>query len=303
MAADDKKTSKAITLDNLPDEYQKLLDKYQGDPLQVFKAYGELERKMSEQGTELGTLRKDSDAKGKALKETSEWIKAANPVVEWYQKNLPAIQQYAEWARRGQTVMNQPNTQPVAQSTASILTPEEQHALMTQTIQAWNQQHFAPWVNGFTQQVEAYGRKQRDEIQQAFEQREKASMRVLWDAIEKIAPKEKVDYLRTYHEKSMEYADPSKFNPMKVSEEMITAQSRIVDLEAKLKEADTAREKLEQSHTVAIGGNNSSSFFPKVDDKKGTIPSGKADALQRVLKDVTDKHGKEGVDALFGPAR
>lgn len=274
----------------LDKELQELMDKYQEDPAAFAKGYRELEKKLSKQGEEVGTLRKKADDSEKAMTQLSEYTKTAKPIVDWYVQNQAALQQWVQGAQ---------NKNTASSASVSILTPDEQQALINSAAQYMQQRVIGPWSQQFAQQVEAYAKKQREELEASLSQRNQTSTQILWNALERALPKDKVDNLREYHTEALRFADPSKIDPLRVADEMIETKARLAEFKEKVKQFEQEKD---AAAKAAIPSYGSGLFAPKVegDKAKESVPQTREDRFKRVMEDVKTQHGNEGLEQLFG---
>ena len=275
----------------LDKELQELVDKYQEDPAAFAKGYRELEKKLSKQGEEVGTLRKKADDSEKAMTQLSEYTKTAKPIVDWYTQNQAALQQGVQGAQN----------KAASNTGVSILTPEEQQALINSAAQYMQQRVIGPWSQQFTQQVEAYAKKQREELEAALSQRNQTSTQILWNALERALPKDKVDSLREYHTEALRFADPSKVDPLKMADEMIETKAQLAEFREKVKQFEKEKDDAAKA-AIPSYGNGNGVFAPKAagDKAKESVPQTREDRFKRVMEDVKTKHGNEGLEQLFG---
>ena len=278
------------------EKYLKVLDKYGNDPNKVAEAYAELEEKLGAQGIELGDLRKKSEEATNAVTQYAEYVKNAKPVVDWYAQNQPRIQEL--WNQAAQ----QPARQPAQnQNMSSLLTQDEQQALINAAAQYTQQQVLGPWSQKFAQEVEKWATAKQAEMSDTFEKKQKAYAQVWWKTLEHAVPKESVEKLRVLHEEATKYADPSKIDPFKFAEESMDTRAKLAEYEEKIKTYEKERDDREKASTPSLGNNQG--LFPKeTDDKQKTAPKTRDDRFGAVLDQVKTAHGNDGLSALFGPA-
>ena len=281
----DKDTKKAA------EKFQKVLEKYGNDPQKVAEAYAELEEKMGAQGTELGDLRKKSEDLNKSVQQYAEWVKGAQPIVDWYGKNQDGLKQW---------VAAQANPQPQRQTFASssLLTPEEQQQIATLAAQQMQQTVLAPWSQTFSKQVEDWATAKTKELNDQFEQKQRAYAQVWWKTLEHAVPKEKVESLRSLHEEAMKYSDVKNVDPFKFAEEAITAKAKMADLESQVKAYKDKEDAREKQSVASLG--NGQGLFPRTDEEKKAIPKTRDERFAKTMGDLKAAHGSEGVEVLFG---
>jgi hypothetical protein len=272
------------------EKFQKVLEKYGNDPQKVAEAYAELEEKMGAQGMELGDLRKKSESLDATLQQYAEWVKGAQPIVEWYTKNQEGLKQWAA------AQMNPQPQHPVPQPSHanSLLTPEEQQQLALLAAQQVQQSVLVPWSQTFAKTVEDWAVKRSKELDDRFEQKQRAYAQVWWKTLEHAIPKEKVESLRSLHEEAMKYADLQKLNPLKLAEEAITTRAKLADFEAQVKEYKDKIEAQEKASVASLG--NGQGLFPRTDEEKAAIPKTRDDRFAKVMGSL----GADGREVLFG---
>ena len=277
------------------EKYLKVLEKYGNDPNKVAEAYAELEEKIGTQGQELGDLRKKSEEASKAVQQYADYVKNAKPIVDWYSQNEQQVKRLYEQAN--QQAQRQTSNQFVGQNT--ILTPEEQQALIAAAAQHTQQQVLAPWSQHFAKQAEEWVAKQMTDLQDAFDKKQRAYAQVWWKTLEHAVPKDSVEKLRLLHEEATKYADPSKLDPFKFAEETIDTKAKLADYEEKIKTYEKEKVDREKAATVSLGNNQG--LFPKTDDdKQKAAPKDRDDRYKAVMESVKTTHGNDGIEALFG---
>lgn len=278
------------------EKYLKVLEKYGNDPNKVAEAYAELEEKFGAQGSELGDLRKKSEDATNTVQQYADYVKNAKPVVDWYAQNQTRIQELWNQASQQQT------RQPAQTSNASsLLTQDEQQALINAAAQYTQQQVLGPWSQKFAQEVEKWATAKQVEMNDSFEKKQKAYAQVWWKTLEHAVPKESVEKLRILHEEATKYADPSKIDPFKFAEEAMDTKSKLAEYEEKIKTFEKERDAREKAATPSLGNNQG--LFPKeADDKQKTAPKTRDDRFGAVLDQVKTAHGNDGLSSLFGPA-
>ena len=278
-------------------KYEKILEKYGNDPAKVAAAYAELEDKLGSQGLELGDLRKKSEEYTKSLQQYADYTNKVKPVVDWYAQNQQKIAEL--WAQQGQPSQ----TRQSANMNASLLTPEEQQALIDQASKHFREKELAGWAQNFGQKAEEYVQTKFKEMQDTFDQRLKAYGQVWWKTLEHATPQDKLEGLKRFHEVASQYADPSKIDPFKRADAELEMQAKLADYETKLKAYEKEKEDRAKAETPSLG--NGQGLFPReTDDKndKSKAPQTRDDRYAAVINDVKTTHGNEGMAALFGPA-
>lgn len=273
-------------------KYMKILEKYGNDPNKVAEAYADLEEKLGSQGAELGDLRKKSDESAKAIQQYASYVSNAKPVVDWYTQNQERIKEM--WTQA------QTQSQRPAHTTASILTAEEQAALLEQARQHVRDKELAPWSQQFAQKAEEYVQTKFKEMNEQMDKQIKAYGQVWWKTLEHAVPEDKIAALKSFHEEAGKYADPSKIDPFKFAEEAIDTKAKLAQYEEKLKAFEKDKEAREKAATPSLG--NGQGLFPKTEpDEKSKVPQSRDERFKAVLDNVKSAHGAEGMDALFTP--
>lgn len=277
------------------EKYLKVLEKYGNDPNKVAEAYAELEEKLGAQGIELGNLRKQSEDATKTVTQYADYVKNAKPVVDWYAQNQDRIREMWNQAAQQQT-----RQQPIQnQNISSLLTAEEQAALIAQAVQQVQTSVLNPWSQKFAQEADTYVSKKLQEMNDTFEKKQKAFGQVWWKTLEHAVPKDSVEKLRTLHEEATKYADPSKIDPFKFAEEAMDTKSKMAEYEEKIKTYEKEREDREKS-TIPSLGNNQGLFPKEGDDKSQDAPKTRDERFGAVLEQVKTTHGTDGLSTLFG---
>lgn len=273
-------------------KYMKVLEKYGNDPNKVAEAYAELEDKLGAQGQELGTLRKQSEDASRAVQQYQDYVTKAKPVIDWYSQNQEKVREaWNAYVNQGQRA-----TQTAA--AASILTADEQQALLEQARKHVRATELEPWSQQFAQKAEEYVQTKFKEMNENFEKQIKAYGQVWWKTLEHAVPEDKIASLKSLHEEATKYADPSKIDPFKFAEEAIDTKAKLADYERKVKEYEKEKEAREKAETPSLG--NSQGLFPKAEgDDKNKIPQNRDERFKAVLDNVKTAHGHEGMDALF----
>jgi len=278
------------------EKYMKVLEKYGNDPNKVAEAYAELEEKLGTQGIELGDLRKKSEDATKTVQQYADYVKNAKPVVDWYAQNQDRIRDMWNQAAQQPT-----NRQPVQnQNISSLLTPEEQAALIAQAVQQVQQQVLAPWSQKFAKEADDYVTKKMAENAETFENKQKAYAQVWWKTLEHAVPKDRVEQLRTLHEEAMKYSDTSKIDPFKFAEEAMDTKAKLVEYETKIKEYEKANDDRAKASIPSLGDNRG--LFPKEteSDKNKPAPKTRDDRFGAVMDQVKATHSNDGLATLFG---
>ena len=285
--ADEKKDEKAK---------KRLADKYE-TPEELEKAYMELQKTLGTQGGELGTLRKQTEEYQTALQQYAAAMNQYKPVVDWYGANQANLQQYGQWLQAkqsGQPVQGQAN-QAINQGALSLLSQDEQRQLVGQAVQEFQKSVFDPWRTQFDGQLKQMADQRAQSIQGTTDERLKAYTEVLWRTFQNAFPKETVDKLRNWHERSLRYVD-KKFDPMEAAKEEIDLQAQLDDFKTKNAELTKTLETREREMTPSLGRTESTVDWAK---KPDDAPKNRDERFTRVMNDVTEKSGREAVRDLF----
>lgn len=302
--------------DDAKDELKRLAEKYSEDPQAFAKGYAELERKLSEQGKELGTLRKQAEKAQEAADNAKQW----KPIVDWYNANYPAIQQMFSQAKNGQNQTQhvqqaqqmqqsqQVQQAAVQQAQATIpgfdwMTPQEQTRLVNGIAQDITQRILAPWTQTFAKNVESWAETQKKQMFDQFNKQQQASMDVLWRTFEQIVDKDKLDRARTFHTEALKYADPSKINPMDLAHQTLEARTKQAAMEEELKQLKADKEAREKATTPSLGANPSSTLFQPALNGGKPSPQSPDDRFARVMETVNKEHGGDAVRETFPALR
>ncbi|HAM54112.1 MAG TPA: hypothetical protein DCQ64_01325 [Candidatus Rokubacteria bacterium] len=272
---------------------KKLAGKY-GTPEELEAAYAALEAKLGEQGQQLGTLQQQLQQAAQALTEFGEWTKAAKPIVDWYSTNANDVKTW--WEGRGQQGQGaQPGVRQQAQQLAQQqpgyewLTPQEREGLIQESAKYLQANMLQPWTQQFGQQAQAFA-NQLQRNQQAF-------TNVLWKTLERAMPPEKLAEIKTWHEEALKWADPSKIDPMEAANNVLSLTSERDRLKTQVDEMTKARETADKA---ALGAINGDGFSGSINDTLPEPPKDRGDRFQRVMADVKQEHGAEGMRTLFG---
>lgn len=277
------------------EKYLKVLEKYGNDPNKVAEAYAELEEKLGAQGIELGDLRKKSEDATHTVQQYADYVKNAKPVVDWYAQNQDRIREI--WQQASQQPARQ--VQHNGSTASSLLTQDEQNALIALAMQQTQQQVLAPWSQKFAKDAEDWVGKKMAEMNDSFEKKQKAYAQVWWKTLEHAVPKESVESLRQLHEEATKYADPSKIDPFKYAEEAMDHKAKLAEYEDKIKTFEKEREDREKSTIPSLG--NGQGLFPKDEgDKAKTVPKTRDERFGAVMDQVKTTHGSDGLATLFG---
>lgn len=277
------------------EKYAKVLEKYGNDPNKMAEAYAELEEKLGSQGIELGDLRKKSEEASRTMQQYAQWVQGAKPVIDWYTQNQATVQQLWNQHQQGGA---RPATTASASST-SLLTPEEQAELIQRAAASVKDGVLMPWSQNFAKQAEDYVATKFKEMNEAFENKQKAFSSVLWKTMERGMPAEKVGELKQWHEEAMKYADRDKIDPLKIADDVLEARSKLSAMEAKVKEYEKEKEARDKASVPSLG--NGQGLIAKGESGKTKVPQSRDERFAKVMGDLQETHGHDGVAALFGP--
>lgn len=249
-------------------------------------AYAELEKKLGEQGQHLGQMQQ-------SLAEFQTYYKQADPIVKFYSDNAPAIKQWFD--ARGQNGNANGGANGVAQQAQQIaqqtegyqwLTPQEKAGLQQEIVKHISESVVAPWqqkwegvANQFATQLQNQNRAFTD---------------VLWRTFERVLPPEKLAEARKWHEQALQFADPSKLDPMKVAGDFLGIQSENATLKSQVDEWKTKYEAREKAEIPSLGLGSSS-----LTAEAPEAPKNKQERFERVMTDTKNQSGAEGTRALF----
>lgn len=275
---------------------KKFAEKYE-TPEELEKAYVALNKKMSEQGGELGTLRKQQEQYQAALQQYAAAVQQYQPVMEWYTANQANLGQYGQWlqARQNGQTQQGPANQAINQGALSLLTPDEQRQLIGQAVQEFQKSVFDPWRQQFDKQLTTIADQRAAAVQGTTDERLKAYTEVLWRTFQNAFPKDTVDKLRNWHERSLRYAD-KQFDPMVAAQEELDLQAQLDEYKTKSTELQKQLEERDKQLTPSLGRTDATVDWAK---KPDAGPVDKNDRYQRVMNDTIEKSGREAVRDLF----
>ena len=277
----------------------KYLDKFETDE-ELAKAYSELEKKLGSHGEELGTYKKQMEQYQSAMAQYAEQMQGLNAYKTWYDQNQSSLQLYNNWLQSGGQQPHPAAASPTngaQRSLVDLLTPEEKRSLFTEFVQNFDQGVFRPWQQNFSQQLEKLAQDRANSVMENVTKNQRAFTEVLWRTMQHGLPEEKIAAMRGWHEKALEMGDPSKFDPMKMADDYLSTQSKLSTLEAEKKAFEAEREKWQRdSMPVVPGGRNGSAWISKEDNE----PKDKQGRFEAVMKDTTDRVGRDAVKDAFG---
>lgn len=284
--------------DKLKEKLAAILDKFKTDPEKAAEQFLSLEKKLGEQGQELGEARKKYEQVAAQTQQFQAWVQQNQPIVDYWQKNGPAINAMIQEQQRQRQGI-QANAAAAARKTPgySILTDDEQEALTQRIAAHLQQQALAPWTQNFAQTAEQVLNQRLQAQNQAWEQRLRAHNDVMWRTFEHLVPAEKLESARKFQERAMEYADPSKLNPMQLANDSISMHAKLAQAEQRARELE---DKLAQRERESVQSFGSGSLFAASDNGKDTAPANRDDRMKAVFSEVQEAHGQDGMAALFG---
>lgn len=276
---------------------RKFADRYDTEE-ELEKGYVELMKKLDTQGGEVGTLRKQAETATAAAQQQDAYIKSVSPWMQALQGN-PQIQQLLQNPQVLQQLIQgqQAATQTPADTSTDILTEAERQRIMQATSQMVLKDVLPNWWQQVAKGVEQWGVNQGRTIEEKMLANQKAANELYWRSMDYLAPEDKREALKQFHAKSLEYADPSKLDPMELASKALSSEHRITALEAENATMKKAAEEATAASLNSLG--DPSGFFP-AKDEKDTVRKGSDDIFRDALKDVEAEHGREGVSLLSG---
>lgn len=279
---------------------KKYLDRYDTED-ELVKAYAELERRLGEQGGEVGTLRKQFEEAQRAMTQYAEQMQALGQYKSWYDTNQSSLGLYNQWLQSGGQ-MQHPNAAAAPagggqRSLVDLLTPEEKKALFSEFVTSFDTGVFRPWQQNFAQQLQKLADDRQRDILDKMSQNQRAFTEVLWRTMQHGLPEDRVAAMRSWHEKALELGDPSKFDPMKAADDYLSMQSKMTTIEAEKKALEAEREKWQRDSLPSVQGRNGSASWTKPDD---SAPKDKYERMERSFKDTKEKIGAEAFTDAFG---
>mgnify|MGYP001559164013 CR=1 FL=1 len=270
---------------------KKYLDKFDTDE-EVVAAYAELEKKLGEQGTKMGTLQKQIEETQKSLGQYADYVKAVKPIADWYTTNEKDVTTW--WQTRGKGNGDGAGAADEAARRAAAgtegyqwLTPQEKQALV-QEIKA---SLLDPFQQQFTSQAQDFAKK----LSEALSRQHGSFTDVMWRTLERFMPADKIGDVRQWHEKALEFADPSKVDPMKVAGEWMSLSSDNARMKTEFEALQKKVAEMEKAAVPSLGSGPSPSLIQRPED----APKTREDRFARVMDSVKSEHGTEGVAALF----
>lgn len=256
-------------------------------------AYAELEKKLGEQGTELGTLRKQIEQAQALQAQVQQWA----PVVSWYAQNEAEIRRRWQLAEQAQGQNNAAGTQAQAQALAEqtpgyqFLTPQEKQQFIGEVTQHLSQQVLNPWTQQFMSAAQGHFDKWSQQQQAA----QKSFTDVLWRTFQFVLPKDQVDRARAWHEEALKYADPSKLDPMAVAQDVLSIKGENQTLKQQLEELQRKQEEAAKAAIPSLGNGETHLLRPSATNE---APASREDRFSKVLEAVKTEHGQDGLNVL-----
>ena len=264
---------------------RKFAGKYES-PEALEAAYAELEQKLGQQGQALGQMQQ-------SLAGYAEYHKQADPIVKFYADHQNEFKQWfstrgQQGAANGAANGMQQQAQQIAQQQPGYewLTPQEKAGLQQEIVKQIQESVVGPWTKQFQTSAEQFAAN--------LQNQNRAFTDVVWRTFERVLPPEKLAEARKWHEQALLFADPSKLDPMKVAGDFLGIQSENATLKSQVEEWKTkyeAREKAE-GPSFGVGSSSLTADAPEA-------PKDKGERFQRVMADVKNENGVEGVRALF----
>lgn len=272
-----------------------ILEKFKTDPEAAAEQFASLERKLGEQGQELGDARKKYEQAAAQAQQFHAYVQQAQPLMHWWNQYGTQINQMIQ--------QNQQAAQNVAQQQAkktpgySLLTEEEQDALTQRIAGHLTQQALAPWTQQFATKAEQVLQQRLHEQAAQFDQKLRAYGDVVWKTMERALPPDKLEDARRFQETSMQFTDPAKLNPMHLASQSLEMNSKLVAAEARAKELEQKLAERERASVPSFG--NGSGLFP-TQAKDHPMPSSREDRMKASLEAVKETHGSDAFQAMFG---
>ena len=149
------------------------------------------------------------------MQQYAEWVQQAKPIVDWYTQNGTQIQQLLQAQQQPQaSTFPAQRTEQSASDTYDLLSAAEKQRLIQETAQHLIDKSLGPWTQNLAKQVEQYGQSRSKEIDDRLMTHQRSFSDVLWRTLEHVVPKDQLDRTREWHNESLKFADPSKFDPM-----------------------------------------------------------------------------------------
>jgi hypothetical protein len=273
-----------------------ILEKFKTNPEQAADEFASLQKKLGEQGQELGNARKQYEQAAAQAQQYQAYLQQAQPLMQWWNQYGNQVNQMIQNHQRQNQGMQAAATAQAKKTPGySLLTEEEQEALTQRIAGHLQQQALAPWTQQFAQTAEQVLTQRLQQQQAAFDQKLRAYGDVMWKTLEHLAPAEKLESAKKFQETALQYADPSKLNPMQLANDSLSMHSRLSAAEARAKELE---EKLAERERQAVPSFGSAGMFAKNDNQ--AAPATRDDRMKAAVGAVKEAHGDDGMAALFG---
>jgi hypothetical protein len=272
MMADEK------TKDDKPKK--KYLDRFDTED-ELVQAFSGLEKKLGEQGNELGQTRKQAEEALAAIKQYAEYVAQAKPIVDWYGANEQDIR---AWVAGKGTGPKEPH-----KSASALLTPEEEGALLTKA-----EERLTKKLADQNAQWQAMAKQ----IMDGWNNQLKAHTDVWWRTMQFVAEPEKIERAKAFHEEAIKFADPKNFDAMKIAQDFLESRAKLAERDQDLSKRDARIAELEKAAVPSFGSHPAPTLFPAEPPAAKTKEERQAAVLANVQQEV-------GADAWrdFFPSR
>lgn len=266
-------------------------------------AYAELEAKLGTQGTELASARKQAEQNAQLQQKIAAhetWQSQVAPMLKYVNDNRSAFEQFEQAKRQPAQVQgHQAQAQPAQAGYADtgILTADERGSIATEARQGALQEMNA-WVMGtLVPNLEKWTNTQIGNVAKQSKENNDAFQRTFYAGVEGAFPKE-VESMKALHTKTLDFADPSKLDPLKMANEYIAREAKITALETERDEGIKQREDDEKLRATMDGssGISSYSFDPS---ENGDGPMSEGDKRKAIEQSVVDELGAGSLEVLF----
>ena len=286
--------------ETLEEAIKKIHERYGNDPDKLAEAYTELQTKLTSQGDELGTLRKQAEEAQKQLQQYEGVFNQVSPVLDWWknpetQKQLQQYNAYVTAVQQGN--LQQPGQQPSSPqghqggSGIGILQPDEVNGLYDQLGKRWQEEVLRPALEQNNQQWKQNAEDMMKQVLAQQEQKFKTWSDVTWKLQEHTEDPEKLEKMKTLQAAALKYADPKQYDPLKTATEFIDLEKKRTDLEAELKKLQEEKEERDKQGLGLLGGSPtpSPSFFEDMESK----PVTRGERFAAAHKDTVDAVGTQ----------
>lgn len=281
---------------------RKYADRFKGETdaeymAKLEDAYGNLEGKLSEQGNEVGELRKAQTALTQQFTQAqAEYQKVANayqqaqPIAKWY--NSDDGQRWVENAKlamEGRTKAEIPMSEPELEATRAHIADYV------------NLNKIQPQVEKYNRDVQAYVAEQIAKAEEKTADTIRRTNNAVFELLKSQSTPEGLERMNKWQEKVVAMADPNNTDYGHLARESIEAEARTAKLEEELAELREAKEKASQFQAMPLGEPFASDDLAAV--VQGESDNGRYDVLSKVMADVDAEHGAgtaRSIGAGFG---